>query len=83
MISYYLLLVNIIAFILYGIDKFLAIKKKYRIPESNLIFISFIGGALGSIFGMYIFHHKTKKNKFKILIPLSVILWILIFYKLK
>lgn len=75
---YYLIILNIISFIIYGIDKLKAKKKYRRIKEKTLITLSLIGGPLGSIMGMYIFRHKTKKLKFKILNPLFLILWIII-----
>ena len=73
----YLIIVNIISFIIYGIDKPLAIKHLYRISEIVLITLSFLGGSIGSILGMVIFHHKTKKIKFIILNPLILILQVL------
>lgn len=69
----YLGIINIIGFLLMGYDKRQAIKKKNRIPEIALITLSFIGGGCGSLLGMILFHHKTKKLKFQILIPLSII----------
>jgi uncharacterized membrane protein YsdA (DUF1294 family) len=59
-----------------GHDKKKAIKKKERIPEMTLFTLSFMGGGLGTLLGMLIFHHKTKKIKFIILIPLSIIIHI-------
>ena len=59
----YLLIINIITFIIYGIDKYKSIKHKYRISESTLIILPILGGALGAFLGMIIFHHKTKKKK--------------------
>lgn len=79
---YYLIILNIISFIIYGIDKLKAKRKYRRIKEKTLITLSLIGGPLGSIMGMYIFRHKTKKLKFKILNLLSLILWIIIIVKL-
>lgn len=73
----YIIIVNIISFIIYGIDKLLAIKHLYRISEIALITLSFLGGSIGSILGMVIFHHKTKKIKFIILNPLILILQVL------
>lgn len=78
---YYLIIINIVALITYKIDKQKAKKNKRRISEKTLIIISFIGGSFGAFLGMNIFHHKTKKTKFKILVPLSVILWIYILIK--
>lgn len=74
----YLIIINILSFILFGIDKYKAIHKKNRIPEIVLLFISLLGGSLGGLIGMILFHHKTKKIKFKILIPLFLIINILI-----
>lgn len=76
----YLIIINIIEFIIMDLDKLLAIKHKYRIPEFTLLFISAIGGSIGAIIGMNLFHHKTKKLKFRILFPLFLILHIIIIY---
>ena len=73
----YLIIVNILAFFLCFIDKRKAIKQKYRISEDTLLFISLIGGCFGLVLSMNIFHHKTKKLKFK-LVYLLCIIWFLI-----
>ena len=78
----YLIIINIIEFIIMGLDKLLAIKHKYRISEFTLLFISAIGGSIGAIIGMNLFHHKTKKLKFRILFPLFLILHIIIIYSI-
>ena len=75
MIPIYLTIINLITFALYGIDKKKAIGDKFRIPERVLIFFAVIGGAFGAFLGMHIFHHKTKKKKFYITIPVFLILW--------
>jgi len=75
---YYLLAINLITFIIYGIDKYKSIKHKYRISENTLIILAILGGSLGAFFGMIIFHHKTKKKKFIILIPIILLLWVYI-----
>lgn len=67
-----ILIVNIFSFLLFGFDKLLAKKKKYRIPESLLVLITFVFGGVGAIFGMVVFNHKTSKLKFRVLVPLSV-----------
>lgn len=79
----YFLLINIISFLFYGIDKYNSIKRKWRIRESTLISLSFLGGVIGSIIGIYLFHHKTKKLKFKIFNLISLILWITIYFFIK
>ena len=62
--GWYLLGINILAFLLYGLDKSLAKKKMYRVSEYSLLVVSFFGGSIGSLLGMKLFHHKTKKIKF-------------------
>ena len=71
-----LLLVNIVAIAAYGIDKRKAQKGKWRIPESTLLLLAFFGGAPGALMGMRAFRHKTKHRKFKILVPLFLVLQI-------
>lgn len=59
-----------------NIDKKRAVNKKWRIKESMLILISLIGGSVGMLFGMKIFHHKTKKKLFSVGVPLILVLQI-------
>ena len=72
-----MIFVNLIAFLLCYIDKRNAINNRYRIREYDFLFLSFIGGCFGMILGMYMFHHKTKKLKFK-LVYFMIIMWIFI-----
>ena len=74
----YLIIINTIELILMGIDKILAIKHKYRIPEIILLDISIFGGCFGCMLGMLIFHHKIRKQKFLIVIPITIIIYLLI-----
>ena len=60
----YLLSINTISFILFGLDKFLAVRNKRRIPEKELFTVSIIGGALGGMFAVLVFKHKISKNAF-------------------
>ena len=78
---YYLIIINIIGFMMCYIDKKKAINHKYRISEYSLISISIIGGCYGFILGMYMFHHKTKKIKFRICIPIICIIWLYIIWE--
>jgi len=71
----YLLIINVLAFVLYGIDKRKAKKAKYRIPESTLLWMARLGGGVGSWLGIKAFHHKTKHVRFRIVVPLWTILW--------
>ena len=75
-ITAYFVIINLAAFITYGQDKRKAERDEHRIPEKTLILLGFIGGPIGALLGMKVFHHKTKKNKFRILVPLSLVLWI-------
>lgn len=74
----YLAAVSLAAFCLYGIDKHRAVHGRWRIPEKVLILAAFLGGAAGALFGMLVFHHKTRKPKFRILVPLALLLWCLL-----
>ncbi|AQR94143.1 DUF1294 domain-containing protein [Clostridium saccharoperbutylacetonicum] len=65
----YLLVINLVGFIIMLIDKQKAIHKEWRIPENTLISISIIGGSIGMLFGMSAFRHKTKHIKFKFGVP--------------
>jgi uncharacterized membrane protein YsdA (DUF1294 family) len=71
-----LLLVNLLAFILYGADKRKAKKGTWRISEVTLLLVAALGGSVGALLGMELFRHKTKHAKFKILVPLFLILHI-------
>ncbi|MCI6195738.1 MAG: DUF1294 domain-containing protein [Prevotella sp.] len=70
----YLLAVNIVTFLLYGIDKFKAKKGKWRISEATLLTMATIGGSIGAWAGMRLWHHKTMHKKFKYGIPVIIIL---------
>lgn len=72
----YLLGINLIAFLLYGIDKAKAKRGQWRIPERTLILLAFFGGAAGAWIGMLLFRHKTQHAKFRILVPIALLLWI-------
>ena len=64
---------TIIVFALYGVDKWKAIHNKWRIKESVLLLSAFLMGGIGALAGMSVFRHKTKHLKFKILIPLALL----------
>ena len=74
----YLLPVNFLSFILYGIDKKRARKREWRISEKTLIGIAVIGGCVGAILGMHIFHHKTRHWYFRYGLPLILIIQVLL-----
>jgi uncharacterized membrane protein YsdA (DUF1294 family) len=78
----YLVLMSLIGFALMGIDKQKARNKAWRIPERTLLLIAFLGGGIGSLFGMYTFRHKTKHTKFRILVPIAALFVLVAAYQL-
>ena len=62
--------VNVITFVVYGIDKLKAKKGKWRVPETTLLLLAIIGGSVGAWCGVKVWHHKTMHLKFKYGIPL-------------
>ncbi len=72
----YLLLINAAGLAIMCLDKLFAKKGAWRVPERTLLLIAFLGGSLGSLLGMLLAHHKTRKPKFYILVPLFLTLQI-------
>ena len=70
----YLLAINIATFLLYGFDKYKAKKNQWRISEATLLTMAAIGGSIGALAGMRLWHHKTMHKKFKYGIPLIIIM---------
>ena len=75
-ITVFLLSVNVIAFFMYGIDKWNAKKDKWRISEATLMWLAVIGGSIGAWLGMKVWHHKTMHKKFRYGLPLIIIVQI-------
>ena len=73
-LSYYLIAVNVLAFVLMGIDKRRAKKNAWRIPERTLFLPVIFGGALGGVAGMRLFRHKTRHWYFQYGFPLLLLL---------
>lgn len=70
----YFITINLIGFFIMWLDKRKAKKGAWRIPEKTLFIITALGGGIGTIAGMYTFHHKTQKIQFVIGFPLITIL---------
>ena len=68
----YLILVNAAGLVLMCLDKYFAKREMWRIPEATLLGVAAIGGSAGSLAGMYLVRHKTRKAKFKFGIPLML-----------
>ncbi len=66
----YLVVINVITFAVYGLDKYKAGKQKWRISERTLLLLAFLGGSIGALLGMLIWHHKIRKPKFYLTVPL-------------
>jgi len=77
-ILFYLIAINIVAFFLYGVDKYRAKKSQWRVKESTLIWLSVFGGSLGAWLGMKAWHHKTQHAKFKYGVPLILFLQVVL-----
>lgn len=73
---YYLLAINALSFLLYGLDKYKAKKGKWRISEATLLMMAIVGGSIGAWAGMRIWHHKTMHKKFQYGIPTIIIMQI-------
>lgn len=72
----YLILINLVGFVLYGVDKAKSKRKgSRRIPERVLLWVARLGGGVGCWMGMMLFRHKTKHDRFMALVPLWTVLW--------
>ncbi len=81
MIIYYLIIniiMSIITLLVYAVDKYRAIKNKYRIKENTLLTLSFLFGSIGGLISIYLIRHKSKHLKFIILNWLFFLFHILI-----
>ena len=74
----YLIIINLIGFVIMGIDKLKAKKRAWRIPESTLFVVALIGGSLGTTVGMHVFRHKTRHWYFLYGMPTILVIQIAI-----
>ena len=72
----YIILINVITWSAFGLDKWKAKRNAWRIPERILILLAFLGGSLGALTAMGMFRHKTRKPKFFVGIPVILVLHI-------
>lgn len=68
-LTYLLLAINVLTFLIYGLDKYKAKRAKWRISERTLLYMALMGGSIGAWLGMKVWHHKTMHKKFKYGIP--------------
>ena len=79
-IIYLFIGINVLTFFVYGIDKWRAKQGKWRISEATLLMLAVIGGSIGALLGMRIWHHKTMHKKFKYGLPLILLAQIALLY---
>ena len=77
---YYLIAINILTFVVYGVDKAASKRGSWRISEARLLILAVIGGSIGALLGMKVWHHKTMHLKFKYGLPLILLAQIALFY---
>ena len=77
---YYLIVINVVTFTVYGIDKLKAKQGSWRISEATLLILAVIGGSFGALFGMKVWRHKTMHKKFKYGLPLILLAQIALIY---
>jgi uncharacterized membrane protein YsdA (DUF1294 family) len=79
---WYLILISIITFIIYGYDKYLSKTAQRRISENALLGLALIGGIIGAASGMIIFNHKVSKKSFLVKFFMVVIIDVVLLYRL-
>ena len=84
LVVYYLIGVNLLTFIAYGIDKYKARHKQWRITETSLLLLAILGGSPAALLAMRLFHHKTLHKKFRygvpaiLLIQLTIVIFLIV-----
>lgn len=75
-----ILLWNFTVLFIYGFDKLCAVRGSWRISEKILLTIAFIMGGVGAFLGMGLFRHKTRKPRFRILVPSAAVLQVIVYW---
>ena len=65
---------NLATFLLYGFDKWQAGGKRLRVPEIIFYTVTFLGGSIGTLLGMQVFHHKTRKTSFQLVVAILLLI---------
>ena len=79
-VTIYFLTINIVLFVVMGVDKYKAIRRRWRIPEATLFILALVGGACGGTVGMYSFRHKTKHWYFAVFFPLLALAQLALYF---
>lgn len=76
----WLILINIVTFVVFGLDKLLAKHPRFRqrVPEKNLLLLAVVGGSVGALLGMYLFRHKTLHRVFRVGVPVILAVQLLL-----
>ncbi|MBR5068693.1 MAG: DUF1294 domain-containing protein [Bacteroidales bacterium] len=74
----YLVVINVVTFLMFGVDKWKAKRSKWRIREAALLGLAALGGSIGAWLGMKVWHHKTLHKKFKYGIPAIFIIQLIL-----
>ena len=74
MLIYYLITINVLTFIVYGVDKWKAHRGRWRVPEATLLGLTALGGSVGAWLAMQLFRHKTQKKKCRYGVPAILVL---------
>ncbi|ASK29619.1 hypothetical protein CEY12_05650 [Chryseobacterium sp. T16E-39] len=77
---YFLLLINVFCFFIFGVDKKRAKKYQRRISENTLLLLTFFGGTIGALSGMFVFRHKILKKSFLLKFGLVVLIQVVLIY---
>ena len=76
----YLVAINVVTFFVYGIDKWKARHKRWRVSEAALLMLAVLGGSVGAWLGMRVWHHKTQHKKFKYGVPLILLAQVILVF---
>ena len=79
-VTIYFLAINIVLFVVMGVDKYRAIRRRWRSPEATLFILALVGGACGGTVGMYSFRHKTKHWYFAVFFPLLALAQLALYF---
>ena len=78
LLLYYLIGVNLLTFVAFGMDKYKAKHMHWRISEASLLLLAALGGSPAALLAMYLFRHKTLHNKFRYGVPIILLLQIIV-----
>ena len=80
LLAAWLVLINTVTFLIFGVDKLLAKHPRFRqrVPEKNLLLLAVVGGSVGALLGMYLFRHKTLHRVFRVGVPVILAVQLLL-----